>query len=296
MLPGLHVTLASLLQSLVPDPADPVDLHLFLDRVNRREQERLALTHRMHEKGTRLHLHDFSPTAPSGANALHGNLTAYGRLHLPALLPHCSRCVYLDSDLVVNRSIHELFAEFDDEHVLLADGTAKRAESLDQGLFRAAGLDLAGSCFNSGVLGLNLALWRERNVEARCIDLAGRLGHLFHSADQSLLNTVLHDAFKAVGSTWNTPLYPTTPAVREPEARIYHFVGSPKPWDFLGNFLSNHFPFWRQRYAGTAIASKPFLAYTSFRRCLRISAQTARAWRDQARSRRAFAGMRSKPA
>jgi lipopolysaccharide biosynthesis glycosyltransferase len=278
MLPGLHVTILSLLDALRANEGAGLDLHVFFDRVRPAEQQRLQRTHASHARGTSLTLHEFSPISPRGANSLHGNQTAYGRLYLSDLLPDYDRCVYLDSDLFVNRSVADLFELFDDEAVLLVNGVDDREWSLDRELFEKANLDMSKPCFNSGVMGMNLKLWRELMVSELCEQTALAYRGMFRSADQALLNVALHDSFKAVGRMWNLPLNPATRHPDELGEAIYHLVGSPKPWDIFGRFLSNHYKMWHSCYRRTALSGRLVLRYSSLARCVRISRQGWAAW------------------
>lgn len=277
MLPGLHVTLLSLLDSLTVERSHQVEIFIFLDHVSSTEKENLRRTYLKNPKESTLHLRECAPKAPPGGHALHGSVTSYGKLKLPDLLPKYQRCVFLDCDLIVNRCICDLFDLFDGENILLADGKQKRKHSLDKELFKKANLDLEGKFFNSGVLGIDLELWRKRDVTSLCNETAKMYTGMFKGADQPLLNTALHSSFKAVGEEFNTTLYPNFPRVDNLEARIYHFVGSPKPWDFLGSIASNHFAMWRNVYDRTAIANRSPLRYSSMKRSIRISKQLIRA-------------------
>lgn len=277
MLPGLHVTLLSSLRALSPEWAPKTKVMLFLDGVPRGEQDLLRKTHQSCHKGSLLEIIEYTPTSPSGGDLLHGNATAYGRINLPHLLPDEVKCVYLDCDLIVNRCISEIFQHFDDEHTLLVGGTGKREYSLDKSLFTKAGLDLTGACFNSGVMGINLGLWRDRNVDSIIESTAIKFRGMFKSADQAILNVALHSSFKSIGNDFNTALFPTSPSCRMTEEKIYHFVGSPKPWDFLGSFSSNHYEMWKSIYKDTSIGRKWPLRYTTINRCLNISKQSLRA-------------------
>ena len=277
MLPGLHVTLLSMLRSLDADKAPDVDIQLFLDHVPKREQQRLQETHQRCNKGSRLHIVDYSPQTPSGGDLLHGSATTYGRLSLPLLLPDASHCVYLDSDLIVNRSITEIFQHFDGEHTLLVGGVGHRKHSVDTALFTRAGLDLNGPYFNAGVLGIVLLLWRERDADRLVQTIAKKYRGMFKSADQALLNTAFHASFKAIGIEYNTAMYPAGPVCSESFEKILHFVGSPKPWDFLGSISSNHYEMWKSIYRETAIANIWPIKYSSLSRTVRVARQSYKA-------------------
>ena len=281
MLPGLHVTLFTLLQSLKVSKQDEFVIHLFLDSVPSKEKELLKDTYSKFKEKAKLEITDYSPKSPTGEDLYYGNETVYGRINLANLLSESERCVYLDCDLIVNMSIGKLFECFDDEHILFVDGTEKREHSLDKKLFMEAGLDLKGSCFNSGVMGINLSLWRKKNVDETYRNTATKFRGMFKTADQALLNTALHSSFKSLGSAYNTLLYTSSPRVESIEEHIYHLVESPKPWDFLGRFASNHYNMWKHYYEQTAISKKWPLRYSSFKRTSSISMQLIRSLKSR---------------
>lgn len=275
MLPGLHVTLLSMLRALKEEAGAGLTIYIYLDEVPEKEHRLLHETHQECARGTRLETIAYSPKTPTGGDLLLGNATAYGRLDLPNLLPEVSRCVYLDCDLVVNRCVSDFDAVFDGKNILFADGTGLRRNSLDRKLFEKAGLEMEGPCFNSGVMGMDLDRWRETGVDEKIVKVATEYQGMFGSADQALLNATLHDEFLPIGAGFNTQLFPTTEVPEEMEERIYHFVGSPKPWDFLGRWTSNHFKMWRQIYDETAISDKWQVRYSSFHRMIHVSKSSA---------------------
>jgi len=276
MLPGLHVTLLSLLRSFGGNQAEGICIFLFLDAVSEREKAQLEATYTPYRDICALKIVDYSPKALEGTKTLHGNETTYGRLYLPTLLPDYEQCIYLDSDLVVNRNVIEMFDHFDGQHVLFGDGVGQWQYSLDAELCVKAGFDLQDPYFNAGVLGIDLRLWREREIEQVCLKTVEQYSHLFQCSDQSLLNTALHGSFLPVGNAINTIVYPHTPKLTEMEERIYHFVGSPKPWDFLGNIATINYNLWKELYRETAIGNRWHLRYTTLQRTRSISKSTVK--------------------
>lgn len=281
MLPGLHVTVWSLLNALEPEERAKFDLHIFLDGVSSSEKNLIRSTCEQNGDYQRVHIHDFAPKAPPGGNALHGNQTAYGRLFLATLLNEYEKCIYLDSDLVVNRSVVELFDQFDGLSVILVADTGARYYSVDRALFNAAQLPLDGPYFNTGVLGIDLDLWRKRGVTDACFVVAKKFKGLSKSADQGLLNTVLFDSFKEVGRCWNWPMAWNSEPLTKLEKKIYHFVASPKPWDLGGKQLHPNYQVWFQIYRKTAIGEVPHLNYSTMKRKFLISKSLFRAWKTK---------------
>src|SRR5689334_14657459 len=105
ILPGLHVTLLSLLDSLQTDT--DAQIIIFTDHVSNAEKEKLRQTHAIRSRQTKLIFIDYVPKSPEGANSLHGNRGTYGRIYLADLLPETEQCLYLDCDLVVCKPVCE---------------------------------------------------------------------------------------------------------------------------------------------------------------------------------------------
>ena len=69
-----------------------------------------------------------------------------------------------------------------------------------------------------------------------------------------VLNAVLGDQFEPFGDVFNTAVWPSSPAIapKERTGRIFHLVGAPKPWDYLGRFAHRNFGFWLEWIRRTA--------------------------------------------
>lgn len=173
--------------------------------------------------------------------------TAYLRLFLDEIAPpDAARCIYLDSDLLVGRDVTELAA------FPLEGRTVGAVENLsaEEQREHQARLGLAAPhYFNSGVLLVDLARWRERGVGARALDAAARIGDRLILHDQDALNLALEGDWTPLPPHWN---HAAASAVRA-EGTVLHFMGAPKPWDldYAGPF-ADEFAVVRARtaYAG----------------------------------------------
>ena len=136
--------------------------------------------------------------------ATHGRLStaAYYRCFLPDILPaDVDRVLYLDCDIVVRGSIAPLWAT-------PLDAQTAVAAVEDMGCGEVARYDRlhypqADSYFNSGVLLVNLAYWREHGVAQACMDYYRRYPERIVFNDQDLLNAVLYDKKVMVSLRWN---------------------------------------------------------------------------------------------
>jgi lipopolysaccharide biosynthesis glycosyltransferase len=55
-----------------------------------------------------------------------------------------------------------------------------------------------------------------------------------------------------------------------PERGIYHFVGSPKPWDLFGEFFHSYSHIWNEASGGIALRFMQRRAYADFRSWRRL--------------------------
>lgn len=174
----------------------------------------------------------------------------YLRLFLPDLVPQrVQRLLYLDSDVLVNGDLGPLWELPLGDAPLAAvrDGLA-RSMGYEGGIPGAgSGIRADAPYFNSGVMMMNLPVWRRLNVTERCLEyLIEHQDHL-RFPDQDALNLVCYDQWLRLKSIWNdTVLWwlkaDDHVAVRR-SVRITHFLGPDKPWQH-----GFPFPGYRDRY------------------------------------------------
>jgi lipopolysaccharide biosynthesis glycosyltransferase len=252
ILPGLHVTLASLLDHAVD--SQPFRIVVFGEGLGRRDKALLDRTVERRLGRHRLEVRDFVTPETHTLKSLRGNYTAYGRLFLPDLLPDTDACLYLDCDLIITCSVDPLLERGASDTLLHADGTGRRGDSIDNRAFERLGLDMSKPYFNSGVLVLNLEQWRTQRIGDQCLNFARQHRDLLRSADQMVLNALLGDRFEAFGEDFNTAVWPSSPEISRAKrtGHIFHLVGAPKPWDYFGRFAHRNFGFWFEWIRKTA--------------------------------------------
>lgn len=268
MLPGLHVALRSL---LVSGKTRPFRVHVFSDGLTKKDKDTIRATFDLIGAEATLSIVEYTPRFPPLTNSLHGNRTTYGRLYIADLLPEFESCIYVDSDVLICADVAGILDQITGELLLAADGGGVRKHSLDHMLFQKAGLPMDGFCFNAGVLWMNLAMWRKTSALEKCDQVAAKYPGQFLSADQSLLNVTFHDQFESFGDKFNTKLTPAAEMPSIDEEAIFHFVGSPKPWDLGGAMLHRSYAFWIKEYNKTAIGTIRPSKFTSWNRRIRIA-------------------------
>jgi lipopolysaccharide biosynthesis glycosyltransferase len=172
---------------------------------------------------------------------LHGSNMIYWRLVIPQALA-CDRLIYLDSDTIVALDIAQLYEESLDGCTIGAAGVGTVGTALDSTYFNSLGMDLDAPYFNSGVLLIDSLRWRRENVSDRCLALAHKHKNHMKSHDQSVLNMVFYNHFRELPSFYNLHLYPISSEIGPlRKGAIFHFIGSPKPWDLGGEFVHRNY-------------------------------------------------------
>jgi lipopolysaccharide biosynthesis glycosyltransferase len=155
----------------------------------------------------------------------HISSAAYYRLLAPDLLPKdLDKVLYLDSDLIVNGSLLELYNLNILNYLVAARGgkvvTQKKRLDLKSNYY-----------FNSGVMLINLEAWHQMDIGNQCIQFLKENPHMTKLWDQDALNKVIDGQFLNLDKKWNSlvDLYEGTSEVNN-QSVIVHFVGSLKPW------------------------------------------------------------------
>lgn len=176
----------------------------------------------------------------------HVSRSAYYRLALAELLPaEVDKTIYLDVDIVVLGDIGELWDTDMGDCVLLAAQEANSKISDPAGLSMYKELNLNGDTpyFNSGVLVINLKMWRERNYTAKAENFLRTYQKQIQYWDQDVLNAISAGEWGGLSVIWNYRLDQTWPgdpqalctidlARSHLEARIVHFASAIKPWQY----------------------------------------------------------------
>jgi len=173
---------------------------------------------------------------------------AFSRLLLPRLLPGADRILYIDGDTLITAPLDDLLgADLDDNPVGAVQNLYAPYLSSANGLasWMHHDFDPRLPYFNSGVLLLDAAQWRQRDLESQVGATVARLHDekLTTLADQDALNV------QFVGEWTQLPYrFNQHPAVYEPsgshhhrldadeiaalreDPAIVHFIGRNKPW------------------------------------------------------------------
>lgn len=165
-------------------------------------------------------------------------LAAYYRLLIPDVFKKLDRCLYLDCDVVALDDLAELWdMPVPDMAVCAVIDCYVDRENLQR-------YDEIRHYFNSGVLLMNLQLWRERNYVKQCLGLARKPELHERFADQDILNIVFRNDVHILHPRWNIqtgqkPFFKSDELQQDfrewreikESPKIAHFTSHKKPWN-----------------------------------------------------------------
>jgi lipopolysaccharide biosynthesis glycosyltransferase len=173
----------------------------------------------------------------------HVKLASYYRIFLPDILPGViDRIIYIDSDVVVNGCLEDLWQ-------LPLDGY-RLAAATDRNLpmqRSRLGLNHDSPYFNAGIMTFHLSEWRKLDLASRGLEIARKVPEKLLNCDQDVLNILFENQCRMIHQRWNAMphlwgldrqwlLDQGGLSVEEEEAiadpAIIHFAGAgfAKPW------------------------------------------------------------------
>ncbi len=234
---NMEVPLHAAAYSLLCSCSHPVAIHLVQSGLEMPRIKLLERTLRAAKMPVELFIVKGETSRFSGLRALHGNYFTYSRLLLPEMLPDVDRVLYLDCDLVVLCDVAELYFRDLNMSGIAAGGIGDMAHALDSAFWSRLGYSPDTPSFNAGVLLMDLDHWRRNGLVDKCLQFARAHPDDLRSADQTVLVGVFAGQFVPLEKRWNHLLHTWSTRVSVPEEAIYHFAGSPKPWDLFGRTL-----------------------------------------------------------
>lgn len=172
-------------------------------------------------------------------HSLHVSAAGYMRLFAPLLIPEdVARVLYLDADTLCLGPLDELFDVDLGEATIAAvrDPYVHRMSDMEALPGLAAlrdRIDPQAPHFNSGMMLIDTARWRARNVSQVATDYSRRHAEVTRYPDQDALNYALHGSWLRVPHQWNHAMASRLESRlggRLEQARIVHFIFPVKPW------------------------------------------------------------------
>ncbi len=163
----------------------------------------------------------------------HFTIANYYRIKIPSLLPNLEKIIYLDSDIIVNSDLYNLWSiQVDEYHYLGATSMNNKINSKRLGL--KDGIDY----INSGVLVMNLKKIRNENVEEKLMEICKNNEIAFLNVDQDVINIFINKGgkIKYIDQRYNVESRSDTPILEEyleifNSPYIIHYLSYDKPWN-----------------------------------------------------------------
>lgn len=156
------------------------------------------------------------------------------RLKIVDFLDGIDKALYLDSDIIVNLDIQEIWKRDIEGYYCAAvvDAEETRENIKNKLAFRKMNLD-SDSYFNSGVILLNLfKIRKEMHLFEDATNFMKKQAENRVFVDQDALNFLLQKHTKFLPDKYNfIPVVLKNPKICENKAAIIHFAG-PKPWNY----------------------------------------------------------------
>ncbi|CAN5469675.1 glycosyltransferase family 8 protein [soil metagenome] len=288
--PGLHVTLYSALKSLALDSRAVA--HLFLKDYDQEHLGSLKSTVAEFNERCEIRVYDIDKIDLGRGRGFHGTMVSYARIFIADIV-ECERIIYLDADLIVMTDLTSLSVRDLGGAALAAvsHSTLKNAWSHENALLLRLGLSDDLPYFNAGVLLIDVDAWKKNQLTEKCRSVIRKHGARLVTSDQSVLNAALSDQFVRLPLNYNVLCYPSDVYKTEPCDAIYHLVGSPKPWDLMGEFLHRGYPMFRKYLSMTnckEYSSFRSLSVIKIERTLRLSRAYFRLIRSRLKDRRHY--------
>lgn len=240
---GYAMPTAAMVASAVARSSAPLVVHVLDGGLSPAVAGRLdrALGRTVADAGARVVWHEPNLDRLNGlSGAGHVTATAYLRLLAPDLLaatdPGARRAVWVDVDAVVTDDLARV-TEVDLRGApvgAVRNGAATFARMVREPSRRTGhSVDPDASYFNSGVLVMDLAVWRTERIGSAVLDDLRANGHLYRSVDQCGLNAVLAGRWAPLEGRWNVQVghsltRRSPPAVAD--VGVLHFTSRRKPW------------------------------------------------------------------
>jgi lipopolysaccharide biosynthesis glycosyltransferase len=235
-LPHLSVALASLIES-----NSEVALNIYIINTDISPEEWLNLVELDTEsKHTFFNAQINDDDLADLVTNYHFTKANYYRLYIDDIVPY-DKALYLDSDVVINGSLSGLWNMNIADFYLAAveDPHFSRHDDLE--------MNLDARYFNSGVMLLNLDVWRKKAVRKRVLEFVRRKPDAIQFVDQCGLNAVVNGNWLSVSPQYNmqTAILDMNNSARKKHYDfddiddavkspvVIHFTGSSKPWHLL---------------------------------------------------------------
>lgn len=235
--PMMHMALKSIFDS---NRDEELDINIITDgfsQENRQKLDTLAAAFNRHISIHTITQQDIDKLDLPILKTSRWNKSAAYRFLLQELLPNLNRVLYLDIDIIVRRSLMQIWTYDLGDYVLGAVTEVNCSKDVERiGIVDNADLGY----INSGVMLINLGLWRQMDLSAKLIKAMDNNADTYLYPDQDAINQRLWNDIKRLPMTFNVQYNYFTFSNRKEifpgqlqvlaNPVIIHFSRPEKPW------------------------------------------------------------------
>ena len=168
------------------------------------------------------------------------SVSIYFRLFIPSMFPQYDKAIYLDSDIVLNKDIAEMFNVDIKTNYLGAVLDETVYSNKDFTNYVCEALDVSEKqYFNSGVLIMNLTKFRKNNIEEAFYCWVNNYKFGAVAPDQDYLNITCKNSVKYLEAGWNK--MPMGNKLPNNKTYLIHYNMFMKPWKYSNLMYEEHF-------------------------------------------------------
>lgn len=221
----------------------PLNFHILSSNFPKQSRQRVAKICSFYPNTSiSYHTPDINRFTHLKLNIAHISIETYFRYIIAEMMPNLDKCLYLDADIVVNGSLHPLWAmDFGDNYCIgVKDSWIER-----KGYHIPLGYKENELYINAGVILFNLKKIRQDNMIEKLFKNTVELADKISYQDQDIINITFKGHIGEAESIYNfagdNVKYEES---KRKQAVIIHYTGSAKPWhEKCKNKLKN---IWRQ--------------------------------------------------
>ncbi len=156
-------------------------------------------------------------------------LTIYFRLFIASMFPEFDKAIYIDSDIVLEEDIAELFKiDIGDNFIgACRDASIEGIEPFQSYVENAVGVDRK-DYINSGVLLMNLKKLRDTDFDKHFLNLLNTYHFDSVAPDQDYINAICDGSIYYLSPTWNA--MPNEQKKELEDVKLIHYNLFSKPW------------------------------------------------------------------
>jgi len=167
------------------------------------------------------------------------SLAAYYRFFIETAFPQYDKAIYLDCDVILLNDIAKLYDTDVSDYLV---GAVYEQNTDRSPVFTSYVEEIIGiphnTYFNSGVMVMNLAKFREEKVQEKFLWMLDKYHFDSLAPDQEYLNVICHGKVKYLPNGWNKHSFPEPP---EGELNLCHYALSNKPWHYTETINGEYF-------------------------------------------------------